>query len=510
MKKERADKGRPRWTAYLLWSTRRRKELTKEQEDYTFAQIGRVISDEWKKVEGEPLEKLKEEAEKLNFEGIRKLPKEGSGNDSSGSDSDFGSDEDPSFDEKKPHQIKIKREASERSSRARKRPSFFQEYENEEDNLDKILDEFEQEQILEQRTPRAPKPKKEVKNPGSRPRKRKTVEPTYKDDDEIEMETSRSGRVRKIRRRKVFHFGDEDKSEESGSDGGQDDYKPDSDGNDEPDEEFLEAAGSPESSDNADNDENGYPLPLKKRKSGAAMTKEDIEAAKRAAFAAKPHIEVNARKLRKKDYRDEIDTIIKAGEEDYQDFSDDELSQVLKMQNIKKEPETEALNERTDGQDESAETDKVPEDVSLNTPMSKHEADDGNGSADENNENDKTGNGNKAATVNNSDKTEAEIEEGGDLEGSVTAESPAGNFDSDDENQDNQDKSETRGPVNGNSAEQTGSGSANFNKPETGLGMKETSAEEDLLTSTEATSMEEGDEQYKNMIAETQMENIFN
>lgn len=504
MKKERADKVRPRWTAYLLWSTRRRKELTKEQEDYTFAQIGRVISDEWKKVEGEPLEKLKEEAEKLNFEGVRKLPKaDGSGSDGSGSDS-WSEDEDPSFSEKP----KIKREASERSSRARKRPSFFQEYENEEDNLDKILDEFEQEQILEQRTPRAPKPKKEVKNPGSRPRKRKTVEPTYKEDDnEIEMETSRSGRVRKIRRRKVFHFGDEDKSEESGSDGGQDDYKPDSDGNDEPDEEYAEAAGSPsDSDDNSNNDENGYPLPLKKRKSGAAMTKEDIEAAKRAAFAAKPHIEVNAKKLRKKDYRDEIDTIIKAGEEDYQDFSDDELSQVLKMQNIKKEPETEPLSERTDGQD--AETDKVPEDVSLNTPMSKHEADDGNGSADENNEeNDKTGNGNKAATVNNSDKTEAEIEEGGDLEGSVTAESPAGNFDSDDENQDNQDKSER---VNGNSAEQTGSGSANFNKPETGLGMKETSAEEDLLTSTEATSMEEGDEQYKNMIAETQMENIFN
>jgi hypothetical protein len=130
----------------------------------------------------------------------------------------------------------------------------------------------------------------------------------------------------------VFHFGDEDKSEESGSDGGQDDYKPDSDGNDEPDEEFIEGAASPsDSDDNSNNDENGYPLPLKKRKSGAAMTKEDIEAAKRAAFAAKPHIEVNAKKLRKKDYRDEIDTIIKAGEEDYQDFSDDELSQVLKV-----------------------------------------------------------------------------------------------------------------------------------------------------------------------------------
>ena len=64
-------------------------------------------------------------------------------------------------------------------------------------------------------------------------------------------------------------------------------------------------------------------------------------------------------------------------------------------------------------------------------------------------------------------------------------------------------------PVNGShetgssAEEQTGNGSY---KPV----MKETSAEEDLLTSTEATSMEEGDEQYKNMIAETQMENIFN
>ena len=57
----------------------RRKELTNEKEDYTFAQIGRVISDEWKKVEGEPLEKLKEEAERLNFEGVKKLPKEGGG-----------------------------------------------------------------------------------------------------------------------------------------------------------------------------------------------------------------------------------------------------------------------------------------------------------------------------------------------------------------------------------------------------------------------------------------------
>ena len=64
------------------------------------------------------------------------------------------------------------------------------------------------------------------------------------------------------------------------------------------------------------------------------MTKEEIEAAKRAAFAAKPHIVVDAKKLKKKDYRDEIDSIIKPGEEDYQDFSDDELSQVLKVNGL--------------------------------------------------------------------------------------------------------------------------------------------------------------------------------
>ena len=61
------------------------------------------------------------------------------------------------------------------------------------------------------------------------------------------------------------------------------------------------------------------------------MTKEDIEEAKRAAFDSKPQIVVDAKKLRKKDYRDEIDTILKPGEEDYADFSDDELSQVLKV-----------------------------------------------------------------------------------------------------------------------------------------------------------------------------------
>ena len=38
-KAARKDKGRPRWTAYLVWSTRRRKEIALEHEGWTFAQV---------------------------------------------------------------------------------------------------------------------------------------------------------------------------------------------------------------------------------------------------------------------------------------------------------------------------------------------------------------------------------------------------------------------------------------------------------------------------------------
>jgi len=497
-----------------LWSTRRRKELTNEKEDYTFAQIGRVISDEWKKVEGEPLEKLKEEAERLNFEGVKKLPKEGGG----GSDSDSGSsayseDEDPSFKKgKKPITLKIKREASTRESRSRKRPSFFQEYENEEDNLDKILDEFEQEQIMEQRKPREAKPKA-PKNPGSRPRKRKP-EPSYQEDDgDVELETSRSGRVRKIRRRKVFAFGDED-NEDSGSDGGdRDEYQPDS--GEEKVASESEESNSGDSENENDNDENGYKLPLKKRKPGQPMTKEDIERAKKAAFAAKPQIVVDSKKLKKKDYRDEIDSIIKPGEEDYADFSDDELSQVLKMHKpaaSKARVEVAASDDEDAAGSDKAASPVPDDDVSLNTPKSNRDA--GDGSDAENNENRpeaETNNSNKEISggVGAEEDISGDIEEGGDLEGSVTAESPVQNFDSDDDENIENDTMDKSVPVNGShetgtsAEEQTGGGSS---KPI----LKETSAEDDFLTSTEATSMEEGDEQYKNMIAETQMENIFN
>ena len=223
----------------------RRKELTAENESYTFAQIGRIISDEWKKVEGDDLDKLKEEAEKLNFEGVKKLPKKEVSGSSSNSE-EWSEDEDPSFDEtnvKKPIMLKIKREKEERNTRQRKRPSFFQDYENEENNLDKILDEFEQEQILEARAPRDPKPKREPKATGTRPRKRRAPSPTMMDEEkEIELETSRSGRVRKIRRRKVYAFDDPDEPDEDSGDDG-DEFQPESEP-EEPDEEYIEEARS--------------------------------------------------------------------------------------------------------------------------------------------------------------------------------------------------------------------------------------------------------------------------
>jgi len=40
----------PRWTAYLLWSTRKRRDVVVDHPDWTFAQIAKWISEEWKKV----------------------------------------------------------------------------------------------------------------------------------------------------------------------------------------------------------------------------------------------------------------------------------------------------------------------------------------------------------------------------------------------------------------------------------------------------------------------------
>ena len=219
---------------------------------------------------------------------------------------------------------------------------------------------------------------------------------------------------------------------------------------------------------------------------------------------------------------------------------------------VKKEPGTEPLEsdaKRMDGDANDKLSASVPEDVSLNTPVSNPEAggDEHDDEATDANKDDENNENADAAAKNNSNKSEtrtaegeaadAELEDGGDLEGSVTAESPPDNtFDSDNDEQDEDgrggggaggqsisddtDKSETgfrtaADPVNGrhdtnDDAADAENSSFKQQQAAQSHAMKETSAEEDLLTSTEATSMEEGDEQYKNMIAETQMENIFN
>ena len=71
----------------------------------------------------------------------------------------------------------------------------------------------------------------------------------------------------------MFAFGDED-NEDSGSDGGdRDEYQPDS--GEEKVASESEESNSGDSENENDNDENGYQLPLKKRKPGQPMTKED-------------------------------------------------------------------------------------------------------------------------------------------------------------------------------------------------------------------------------------------
>merc|ERR1711997_696529 len=147
---------------------------------------------------------------------------------------------------------------------------------------------------------------------------------------------------------------------------------------------------------------------------------------------------VDSKKLKKKDYRDEIDSIIKPGEEDYADFSDDELSQVLKMH---KPAASKARVEVAASDDDS-----------LNTPKSNRDA--GDGSDAENNENRpeaETNNSNKEISggVGAEEDISGDIEDGGDLEGSVTAESPVQNFDSDDDENVENDTMDKSVPVNG-------------------------------------------------------------
>ena len=73
---KRGDKGKPRWTAYLLWSTRKRRDVVVDHPDWTFAQIAKWISEEWKLIDADEKDELQKEAEEMNELGIRKLPRD--------------------------------------------------------------------------------------------------------------------------------------------------------------------------------------------------------------------------------------------------------------------------------------------------------------------------------------------------------------------------------------------------------------------------------------------------
>jgi len=336
---KRGDKGKPRWTAYLLWSTRKRRDVVVDHPDWSFAQIAKWISEEWKLIDADEKDELQKEAEEMNELGIRKLPRD---DDAPDPDKDT-TDEDSDFEEgyrrkQKPIKLKIKKEKKDgeegedygdedstesdwepeadivpqareksRSGRQRKRPSFFQEFESQENNLDSILAEFEQTQAAEFGKLRQPKPQKP---PGERkPRKRRAqvaaVEPL--EEIPVEVETLRSGRKRKVRRVMNAFMDEEDEDDKllRGASSDDDDFEPPPDDEvekleDEDDaieEEGLEEYVS-DDLEESDDDRNSrmrdiMALPIKKRgRPKKILTDYEIEEATRAAMYTRPAIEI--------------------------------------------------------------------------------------------------------------------------------------------------------------------------------------------------------------------------
>ena len=76
---------------------------------------------------------------------VKKEKKEGDEGD--GGDDDKSNDEDTTESDWEPEADIVPKERESRSGRQRKRPSFFQEFESQENNLDSILAEFEQTQV---------------------------------------------------------------------------------------------------------------------------------------------------------------------------------------------------------------------------------------------------------------------------------------------------------------------------------------------------------------------------
>ena len=64
--KRKANSKRPAWTPYLMWSTRRRKKLMAKHPEWNFAEVSKAISEGWKEVTMEEVERLEEEVFCLN------------------------------------------------------------------------------------------------------------------------------------------------------------------------------------------------------------------------------------------------------------------------------------------------------------------------------------------------------------------------------------------------------------------------------------------------------------
>lgn len=335
--KKKKKKGMPRWTAYLLWSTRKRREVVVDHPGWTFAEIAKWISEEWKKVDADEKDELQKEAEEMNELGIRKLPRDDDdGTDPEKSTTDADSDFEEGYRKKaKPIMLKIKKEKSggaagssdesdwepeaevkpptresTRSGRQRKRPSFFQEFESQENNLDTILEQFEKQQAEEFGKPRPPKVEKpETEKKPRKPRKRK--EPAEFDvakviEEEVEVEVLRSGRKRKVRRvmTSFAEGSDEDDklAELGGASSDDEDFEPPPEEEVEKQEEHddqledEEEVDSEDLEDEEDEDDLRFgdmDLPPKKRgRTKKLMTEEEIEEATRTAMNDKPALDI--------------------------------------------------------------------------------------------------------------------------------------------------------------------------------------------------------------------------
>ena len=64
--KRKANSKRPAWTPYLMWSTRKRKKLMVKHPEWNFAEVSKAISEGWKDVTMEEVERLEEEVFCLN------------------------------------------------------------------------------------------------------------------------------------------------------------------------------------------------------------------------------------------------------------------------------------------------------------------------------------------------------------------------------------------------------------------------------------------------------------